>query len=46
MPGIYRRSREEVRQSMADSFASFLKGSSAVDELESIRFLGGTPRWR
>jgi uncharacterized protein (TIGR02246 family) len=40
MPGIYRRSREEVRQSMAESFASFLKGSSAVDKLESIRFLG------
>ena len=40
MPGIFKRSREEVRQSMAESFASFLKGSSAVDKMESIRFLG------
>jgi uncharacterized protein (TIGR02246 family) len=40
MPGIYRRSREEVRRSMADGFASFLKDSMAIDKLESIRFLG------
>jgi uncharacterized protein (TIGR02246 family) len=40
MPGIYRRSKEEVRQNMADGFASFLKGSAAIDKLESIRFLG------
>ncbi|MGH3297431.1 MAG: SgcJ/EcaC family oxidoreductase [Trebonia sp.] len=40
MPGIYKRSREEIRQSMAESFASFLKGTSAVDKMESIRFLG------
>jgi uncharacterized protein (TIGR02246 family) len=40
MPGIYRKSKEEVRQSMADGFASFLKGSTAIDKLESIRFLG------
>lgn len=40
MPGIYRTSKEEVRRSMADGFASFLKGSTAIDKLESIRFLG------
>jgi uncharacterized protein (TIGR02246 family) len=40
MPGTYRRSREEVRQGMADSFASFLKGSTVIDRLDSIRFLG------
>jgi uncharacterized protein (TIGR02246 family) len=40
MPGTYRKSREEVRQNMADGFASFLKGSTAIDKLESIRFLG------
>ena len=40
MPGIYRTSKEEVRRSMADGFASFLKGSTAIDTVESIRFLG------
>jgi uncharacterized protein (TIGR02246 family) len=40
MPGIYRRSREEIRRNMAEGFASFLKGSTAIDKLESIRFLG------
>jgi uncharacterized protein (TIGR02246 family) len=40
MPGSYRTSREEVRQGMAVGFASFLKGSTNVDELQSIRFLG------
>lgn len=40
MPGIYRTSKEEVRRSMADGFASFLKGSTAIDKVESIRFLG------
>jgi uncharacterized protein (TIGR02246 family) len=40
MPGSYRTSREEVRQGMTVGFASFLKGSTNVDELQSIRFLG------
>lgn len=40
LPGSFRRSREEVRQSMADGFASFLKGSTTRDEIRSIRFLG------
>lgn len=40
MPGTYRKSREEVRQGMAVGFASYLKGSTNIDKLESIRFLG------
>jgi uncharacterized protein (TIGR02246 family) len=40
MPGAYRKSREEVRQNMAAGFASFLKGSTNVDKLQSVRFLG------
>jgi uncharacterized protein (TIGR02246 family) len=40
LPGSYRRSKEEVRANMAAGFASFLKGSTTVDKLESIRFLG------
>jgi uncharacterized protein (TIGR02246 family) len=40
MPGTYRTSREEVRQGMAEGFASFLKGSTTVNKLEGIRFLG------
>ena len=40
MPGSYRTSREDVRQNMAAGFASYLKGSTNIDQLESIRFLG------
>jgi uncharacterized protein (TIGR02246 family) len=40
MPGTYRKSKEEVRQNMAEGFASYLKGSTNIDKLESIRFLG------
>jgi uncharacterized protein (TIGR02246 family) len=40
MPGTYRTSREEVRQGMAEGFASFLKGSTTINKLEGIRFLG------
>ncbi|MGW4408902.1 SgcJ/EcaC family oxidoreductase [Nonomuraea sp. NPDC004702] len=40
MPGSVRRSREEVRGKMAEGFASYLKGSTTADRLESIRFLG------
>ncbi|QMU70715.1 SgcJ/EcaC family oxidoreductase [Streptacidiphilus sp. P02-A3a] len=41
LPGSYRRSKEDVRADMAAGFASYLKGSTTVDRLESIRFLGG-----
>ncbi|MHA6760974.1 SgcJ/EcaC family oxidoreductase [Streptacidiphilus sp. PAMC 29251] len=40
LPGSYRRSKEVVRENMAVGFASFLKGSTSVDKLDSIRFLG------
>ena len=42
LPGSYRRSKEDVRESMAAGFASFLKGSTSIDKLDSIRFLGET----
>ena len=42
LPGSYRRSKEDVRASMAAGFASVLKGSTTVDKLDSIRFLGET----
>ncbi len=42
LPGSYRRSKEEVRENMAAGFASYLKGSTTVDKLDSIRFLGET----
>jgi uncharacterized protein (TIGR02246 family) len=40
MPGSYKRNRDEIRQSMGDSFATVLKNSSVTDELQDIRFLG------
>jgi uncharacterized protein (TIGR02246 family) len=40
MPGSYRRSRDEIRQSMKESFATFLKDTRVTDEIQSIRFLG------
>jgi uncharacterized protein (TIGR02246 family) len=39
MPGAFRRSRAEVRQSMAASFDTFLKDSTVTDEIQDIRFL-------
>ncbi|WP_328733839.1 SgcJ/EcaC family oxidoreductase [Streptomyces bobili] len=40
MPGSYRASREEVRQSMAAGFASFLKDTTTTNRQLGIRFLG------
>jgi uncharacterized protein (TIGR02246 family) len=40
LPGSFRRNRDEVRRSMTDSFATFLKDTKVTDEVESIRFLG------
>lgn len=40
LPGSYRRSKEVVRENMAVGFASYLKGSTSIDKLDSIRFLG------
>ncbi|WP_392671446.1 SgcJ/EcaC family oxidoreductase [Streptomyces sp. LN785] len=40
LPGSYRASREEIRQSMAAGFASYLKGTTTTDRQLGIRFLG------
>ncbi|MEV8569081.1 SgcJ/EcaC family oxidoreductase [Streptomyces sp. NPDC051322] len=40
LPGSLRASREEIRQSMAAGFASFLKGTTTTDRQLGIRFLG------
>jgi uncharacterized protein (TIGR02246 family) len=40
MPGSYRRNRNEIRQSMTKSFATFLKDTKVTDEIQNIRFLG------
>ncbi|GAA1367917.1 SgcJ/EcaC family oxidoreductase [Streptomyces beijiangensis] len=42
LPGSYRRSKEDIRENMAAGFASILKGSTSIDKLDSIRFLGET----
>lgn len=39
MPGVFRGNREEIRQSQAAAFATYLKGSTVTDDLQSIRFL-------
>ena len=39
MPGSYRRNKDEIRRSMTQSFATFLKDSKVTDEIQSIRFL-------
>jgi uncharacterized protein (TIGR02246 family) len=40
MPGTYKRNRDEIRQSMGESFATALKNSTVTDEIQDIRFLG------
>lgn len=40
MPGAFHRDREEIRVSMDAGFHGPLKGSRAVDEPLSLRFLG------
>ena len=42
LPGSYRKSKEDIRQNMAAGFASFFKGTTSIDKLDSIRFLGET----
>lgn len=39
LPGSYRASREEIRQSMQAGFSTFLKGSTTTDKVLDIRFL-------
>jgi uncharacterized protein (TIGR02246 family) len=40
MPGSYRRNRDEIRQGMAESFATYLKDTKVTDKIQSVRFLG------
>ncbi|MEU3460804.1 SgcJ/EcaC family oxidoreductase [Streptomyces sp. NPDC006733] len=42
LPGSYRRTKADVRASMAAGFASFLQGTTSINKLDSIRFLGET----
>ncbi|MER6123225.1 SgcJ/EcaC family oxidoreductase [Streptomyces sp. NPDC001795] len=39
LPGSYRKSREEIRESMKVGFSTFLKGSTTTDKVLNIRFL-------
>ncbi|MGW5664030.1 SgcJ/EcaC family oxidoreductase [Streptomyces sp. NPDC003758] len=39
LPGSYRKSREEIRESVKAGFSTFLKGSTTTDKVLSIRFL-------
>ncbi|MFG1810920.1 SgcJ/EcaC family oxidoreductase [Streptomyces sp. NPDC049040] len=39
LPGSYRASREEVRQSMRTGFDSYLKGSTTRNKVLALRFL-------
>ena len=39
MPGIYKKSREEIRTTMAAGFAGPLRGSRVVDQPQDVRFL-------
>jgi uncharacterized protein (TIGR02246 family) len=40
-PGVYKKSREEIRATMAAGFAGPLKGSRAADQPVNVRFLTG-----
>ncbi len=39
LPGTLLGSREEIRSNMAEAFAGVLKGSRAVHDVQSVRFL-------
>ncbi|MGA5895057.1 SgcJ/EcaC family oxidoreductase [Streptomyces venetus] len=39
LPGSYRKSREEIRESMKVGFSTYLKGSTTTDKVRDIRFL-------
>ncbi|OQQ19985.1 hypothetical protein B0675_25185 [Streptomyces sp. M41(2017)] len=40
LPGTFRHDREELRTAMAAAFAGPLKGSRALNEVQSVRFPG------
>jgi uncharacterized protein (TIGR02246 family) len=39
-PGIHKRNREDIRTTMAAGFAGPLKGSTALDQPQSVRLIG------
>ena len=39
LPGSYRKSRDEIRESMKAGFSTFLKVSTTTDKVLNIRFL-------
>ncbi|MET7980326.1 SgcJ/EcaC family oxidoreductase [Streptomyces mirabilis] len=45
LPGSYRKSREEIRESMKVGFSTFLKGSTTTDKVLNIRFLNDDAAW-
>ena len=38
-PGVYRKDRQEIQNSMAGAFARPLKGSRVIDQPQDVRFL-------
>jgi uncharacterized protein (TIGR02246 family) len=40
-PGVFKKSKDEIRSTMAAGFAGPLKGSYVLDTPQSVRFLGG-----
>jgi uncharacterized protein (TIGR02246 family) len=40
LPGSYRKSKQEIRESMAMGFSTFLKGTTTTDKQLGVRFLG------
>jgi uncharacterized protein (TIGR02246 family) len=39
-PGIHKRNQEDIRTTMAAAFAGPLKGSTVLDQPQSVRFIG------
>jgi uncharacterized protein (TIGR02246 family) len=39
-PGVFKKSKDEIRSTMAAGFAGPLKGSHVLDTPQSVRFLG------
>lgn len=42
LPGTYSQGKDEIRAYMAAGFAGPLKGSTVIDEVKSVRFVGDT----
>jgi uncharacterized protein (TIGR02246 family) len=39
LPGSYRSSRDEIRETMRDAFSTYLKGSTTTNKVLDVRFL-------